>query len=411
MFAIDQSLSLFIPRVFSNIRECDIMRIFESLGLGIVNHVDFITRKGKNGMYYNSVYIHFIKWFDSITVENFQKKVINPKKEARVVYDDPWFWIVLPNTAAKIAPSCVPFQHLEWEQTSGFPSQQSVNPPFDGKKWLESCGFTNGGNFNLRAVRSTCDAQDNFPQLVAQTVGVDADENTSFADLLAKSAALNEQSCFDFDESILVSKFARDTADKEIAELREEIEKYKKMLEEETNLRKDTEIDWRFSRELHEYCEQENVKLEYQLNERDCEIYQLTKETQFLTGQVSNLKDELQASFAENDELREEHDRLLLIIMKMEQQDTRISDETIISELNSENVFIKHQLETRSNELASRSNDLYLTRCDNTLLNSEVYNLKDELKAAFAENDKIREDFDKLKREYEKLNKKNESTV
>jgi hypothetical protein len=34
-------------------------------------------------------------------VAHFQERVTNPDKEARIVYDEPWFWIVLENTAVK----------------------------------------------------------------------------------------------------------------------------------------------------------------------------------------------------------------------------------------------------------------------------------------------------------------------
>jgi hypothetical protein len=321
MSSIDQSLSLFIPCVFSSIGEGEMKRIFESLGLGIVDRVDFVAKVGKKGMYYNAVYIHFSIWFDNITVANFQEKVVNPNKEARLVYDDPWFWIVLENTSQKTKNGSVVAP--EWVPTSF--KQQVSNTEIDNP---------------FRAVRSTCEDND---FLITRELYCDNDfnqEGMSFAEIVAKCG----QTCeYNLEDCIRDSKYTRDLISKEIEMLRKE----------NTEIRK------------------ENAELR-----------------------------------EENAELRNYTDDLLC-----QQQDARISDETIISELNSENVFIKHQLETRSNELASRSNELYFTRRDNTLLNSEVHNLKDELQASFAENNKIREDFDKLKCEYEKLNKKNESTV
>ena len=75
MSALDQSLSLFIPRVFRNIKKSDIISTFESLGFGRVERVDFIAKKGKNGSKYNAAYLHFSNWYDTITTVNFQKKV------------------------------------------------------------------------------------------------------------------------------------------------------------------------------------------------------------------------------------------------------------------------------------------------------------------------------------------------
>jgi hypothetical protein len=103
MSSINQQLSLFVPYVFANITQERIARVFENNHLGIVDHVDFVRKTDKNGKPYNAVYVHFSNWFNTSTVENFQERVMNPDKEARVVYDDPWYWIVLQNTGAKSA--------------------------------------------------------------------------------------------------------------------------------------------------------------------------------------------------------------------------------------------------------------------------------------------------------------------
>ena len=90
------TLSLFIPRVFSNISETRISQIFHKLGYGKVSRVDFIEKVGTTGKY-KSAYIHFDYWYDNDSSLRFQEKVADPEREARVVYDDPWFWIVLEN--------------------------------------------------------------------------------------------------------------------------------------------------------------------------------------------------------------------------------------------------------------------------------------------------------------------------
>lgn len=99
--SVNQSLSLFIPHVFSNITEERIRAAFESVDLGNVKYVDFVEKTDKNGKNYNTAYIHFNYWHDCETVANFQSRVVNPDKVARIVYDDPWYWIVLPNTSLK----------------------------------------------------------------------------------------------------------------------------------------------------------------------------------------------------------------------------------------------------------------------------------------------------------------------
>ena len=99
--SVNQSLSLFIPHVFSNITEERIRAAFESVDLGNVKYVDFVEKTDKNGKNYNTAYVHFNNWYYCETVANFQERVLNPDKVARIVYDDPWYWIVLPNTSLK----------------------------------------------------------------------------------------------------------------------------------------------------------------------------------------------------------------------------------------------------------------------------------------------------------------------
>lgn len=101
MFSINQNLSLYIPHVFNNITDDRIRKIFMDQELGEVSRIDKVARVDKNGKNYNSVYIHFNSWTESTSVNNFQARVMNPEKNARIIYDDPWHWIVLENTGAK----------------------------------------------------------------------------------------------------------------------------------------------------------------------------------------------------------------------------------------------------------------------------------------------------------------------
>jgi len=105
MSSVNQQLSLFVPHMFQNITESRVSKVFSVLHLGEVHHVDFIPKTDKNGKSYNAAYIHFAFWYDSDTVMRFQERVFNPDKESRLVYDEPWYWIVLENTAAKAPKS------------------------------------------------------------------------------------------------------------------------------------------------------------------------------------------------------------------------------------------------------------------------------------------------------------------
>ena len=103
-FAINNPMSLYIPHVFPNFDQEYIAGVFEGLDYGSVERVDLVSKMDKNGNNYNAAYIHFSKWEDNVMVENFQARITDPEREARIVHDDPWFWIVLENKAKKHIP-------------------------------------------------------------------------------------------------------------------------------------------------------------------------------------------------------------------------------------------------------------------------------------------------------------------
>jgi len=103
MSAQFSNISLYIPHVFPNFTKEDVMEVFENQKIGKVSHVDFVSKMGQDGKAYNAAYIHFEFWCDTIANRNFQARICDPTKEARVVYDEPWYWIVLENKARKYA--------------------------------------------------------------------------------------------------------------------------------------------------------------------------------------------------------------------------------------------------------------------------------------------------------------------
>ncbi len=94
----DKKLSLFIPRVFPNITREKIAHTFYDAGYGDVKRVDLIHKTDAQGKKYNSAYIHFDYWFTNPTASKFQETILTGSSEARIVYDDPWYWVVLKNT-------------------------------------------------------------------------------------------------------------------------------------------------------------------------------------------------------------------------------------------------------------------------------------------------------------------------
>jgi len=98
-----KNISLYIPHIFANISKTEVAEEFEYQDIGKVSNIDFILKTGQDGKPYNAAYIHFERWFDTPTAANFQSKVLDPSKEARLMYEDPWYWIVLENKARKVA--------------------------------------------------------------------------------------------------------------------------------------------------------------------------------------------------------------------------------------------------------------------------------------------------------------------
>ena len=97
-----QNTSIYIPRVFSNISKEKMVFIFEMLSIGKVKNIDFIGKITSTGKKYNSAYVHFEYWYDNVSNHNLQNRLLNcSDKETRIVYDDPWYWIVLENKAQK----------------------------------------------------------------------------------------------------------------------------------------------------------------------------------------------------------------------------------------------------------------------------------------------------------------------
>ena len=96
--ATQNNISLFIPRISPNFTGDDIAKIFKKLKIGIVDMINFVSKIDRNGRRYKSAYIRFESWFEGTIAANFQARVLNPKKEARIVYDDPKYWVVLPDT-------------------------------------------------------------------------------------------------------------------------------------------------------------------------------------------------------------------------------------------------------------------------------------------------------------------------
>ena len=85
--------SLCIPRVFSNIDEKRIRRIFDELNMGIIERIDIVGKNTEKGEKFNRVFVHYKRWFSNSNADMARDRLLNGK-EIKIIYDDPWFWKV-----------------------------------------------------------------------------------------------------------------------------------------------------------------------------------------------------------------------------------------------------------------------------------------------------------------------------
>ena len=93
------NFSVYIPRIFNNIPTEKIVKTFELLNLGKVEKVDIIMKTNQNGNNIKMAFVHFSEWYTNSAATNFRENIENPNIDAKLVYDDPWYWIVFPNTS------------------------------------------------------------------------------------------------------------------------------------------------------------------------------------------------------------------------------------------------------------------------------------------------------------------------
>jgi hypothetical protein len=84
---------LCIPRVYSNIGENRIRRIFEDLDMGDLDRIDVVSKVSEKGEKFNRVYVHFRRWSNSDNANMARERLLEGK-DIKIVYDDPWFWKV-----------------------------------------------------------------------------------------------------------------------------------------------------------------------------------------------------------------------------------------------------------------------------------------------------------------------------
>ena len=96
--------SLCIPRVFSNIGEARIRKIFEDISIGRIEEIDII--KGNKN---NRVLIH-LTWNNTPDAQ-FVRNQVMTGKDVKIIYDEPWYWMI--SAARNQPPKPQPPQQLQ----------------------------------------------------------------------------------------------------------------------------------------------------------------------------------------------------------------------------------------------------------------------------------------------------------
>ena len=98
MTEFNKKLSIFIPRVLNEWANEETMGyIFKKLDIGEVERIDFVEKTTEFNNIYYQAFVHFKEWCDTPITRNIQEKIMNSEQVAKIIYDDPGYWIILKN--------------------------------------------------------------------------------------------------------------------------------------------------------------------------------------------------------------------------------------------------------------------------------------------------------------------------
>jgi len=92
-YNINHDLVLYIPHLNKGVNSNFISNIFSRLSIADVNYIHFQTTDAL----YNAATIYMSKWYNTQCVENLQERINNSTVEARLIYDDPSYWLLFNN--------------------------------------------------------------------------------------------------------------------------------------------------------------------------------------------------------------------------------------------------------------------------------------------------------------------------
>jgi hypothetical protein len=123
--------SIYIPRIHRNqMREAYVKRVFECQHIAIVSRVDFVEYEHPDANFCFAV-VHVLFWIPGVISKHFRER-IQSQREARIVFSDPSYWVVLPYTQKQKKTSVRSEASLETYSTPPTPisSYTFAPPPF-----------------------------------------------------------------------------------------------------------------------------------------------------------------------------------------------------------------------------------------------------------------------------------------
>jgi len=105
-------LVLYIPRMNTYWADPEkITEVFHKQNIGIVSRVEIIKKKVSNdrkeqrkhvgGNFIRSAHVYFTTWHDTVANRNLQIRILDPEREGRLVFDDPWYWLLIKSNRNK----------------------------------------------------------------------------------------------------------------------------------------------------------------------------------------------------------------------------------------------------------------------------------------------------------------------
>jgi len=168
------NISLYIPHIFANYSKNDVVKVFEDLSIGKVKNIDFISKMGNDNKPYNAAYIHFDYWYENVAAINFQERVLNPKKEARLMYEDPWFWLVLENKSRKIVSGDRKIRIDLGDLNTPEKTNKPVSSPRTPVKARKSTKMENQTRMNLNSAFDTAREEQAYTEMMEEMAECEA---------------------------------------------------------------------------------------------------------------------------------------------------------------------------------------------------------------------------------------------